>query len=337
MNAFNSKHLVVTGGGGFLGSAVVRKLISKGYRVSSFSRHFHECLKELGVDQLQGDLTDAKAVTEAFKGAGAVFHVAAKPGIWGAFDDYWQVNVKGTENVIAACFENQVGQLIYTSSPSVIFNGKDMENVDESTPYPEKYPAPYPETKAMAEQRVRQAVEKGLHAIILRPHLIWGPGDNHLVPGIVNRAGRLRQVGRSDDRVDFVYVDNAADAHILALEKLRETPSLSGNVYFISQGDPVSKWEMADAFLRAAGKPPIKGRMSARTAYVAGALFEFVYRFLKIRKEPPLTRFAAGELATSHWFDISRARKDLGYDPKISTREGLERLKQWFEQKGEMT
>ena len=328
------EHVLVTGGGGFLGKAVVKKLLQKKYSVTSFSRHHHRSLAQMGVAQIQGDLTDADAVSDAVKGMDTVFHVAARPGVWGPYAAYFAVNVTGTRHVIAACRSRGVARLIYTSSPSVIFDGSDMENVDESVPYPKNYLAPYPETKAMAEKRVLKAAGQGLDVIILRPHLIWGPEDNHLVPRIIQRAGRLKIVGRTDDRVDTIYVDNAALAHVLAAEKLEENPSLSGNIYFISQNEPISKWEMANAFLKAAGLPPIRGRVSARTAYMAGWLFEKIYTLLRIEKEPPMTRFVAKELATSHWFDITRAQKELGYDPEISTQEGLKRLKDWFSQTG---
>lgn len=324
------KNVLVTGGGGFLGKAIVKKLVKKNLAVTSFSRNFYPDLENLGVLQIQGDLADKNAVAKAVRNIDSVFHVAAKPGIWGPFEDFFQANVTGTENVIFACLDNNIKQLIYTSSPSVIFDENDMENVDESASYPEKYLAPYPETKAMAEKLVKSAAKKGLTTIIIRPHLIWGPEDNHMVPGIINRANKLKRVGRKDDLVDTIYVDNAADAHILASQKLIENPSLSGNIYFVSQDEPVSKWEMANAFLDAAGLPPINGHVSAKTAYIAGSIFEFVYKLFRLKKEPPITRFAAKELATSHWFNISRAKKDLGYTPKVSTQEGLRRLKQWF-------
>ncbi|MCD4722499.1 MAG: NAD-dependent epimerase/dehydratase family protein [Desulfobacula sp.] len=324
------KNVLVTGGGGFLGKAIVKKLVKRNLSVTSFSRNFYPDLENLGVIQIQGDLADKNAVVKAFKSIDAVFHVAAKPGIWGPFEEFFKVNVTGTKNVIFACLKNNIKQMIYTSSPSVIFDENDMENVDESVPYPEKYLAPYPETKAMAEKLVRNAANKGLKTIILRPHLIWGPEDNHMVPGIIKRANKLKRVGRKDDLVDTIYVDNAADVHILAFQKLIENPLLSGNIYFVSQDDPVSKWEMADAFLGAAGLPPIKGHVSAKTAYIAGSIFEFAYKLFSVKKEPPITRFAAKEAATSHWFNISKAKKDLGYSPKVSTKEGLKRLKQWF-------
>lgn len=326
----NTRNIMVTGGGGFLGKAIIKKLLTKNCKVTSFSRFHYQDLEKMGVSQIQGDLADAEAVLHAFKDMDVVYHVAAKAGIWGDFNDYYRTNVIGTQHVISSCFKNKVTQLIYTSSPSVIFNEHDMENIDETHPYPDRYLAPYPETKAKAEKLVTDASKKGLNTITIRPHLIWGPGDNHLVPGILKRAGRLKQIGRKDDLVDTIYVDNAADAHIWASEKLFSNPSLSGNIYFVSQDQPVSKWVMANAFLQAGGLPPIQGHVSGKIAYLAGYFFESLYGFLRIKKEPPMTRFAAKELSTSHWFNISRAKNDLGYYPQITTEEGLERLRDWL-------
>ncbi|WDP93018.1 MAG: NAD-dependent epimerase/dehydratase family protein [Desulfobacter sp.] len=328
------RKVLVTGGGGFLGKAIVKKLVREKIKVCSFSRQRYPDLDELGVTQIQGDLTKREEVLPAVKGVDTVFHVAARPGMWGRWESYYDVNVRGTLHVIEACRQNNVSRLIHTSSPSVVFDDADMENVDESAPYPDRYLGPYPETKALAEREVVRAAKAGLPAIILRPHLIWGPEDNHLLPRIVSRGKRLKIVGRVDDLVDTIYVDNAADAHILAAEKLAVQPELSGNIYFISQDDPISKWTLANEFLAAAGKPPITGRVSAKTAYAAGWVFEKIYGLLGIQSDPPMTRFVAKELATSHWFDISRAKRELGYAPAVSTEEGLRRLRAWLS-KGE--
>ena len=166
--------------------------------------------------------------------------------------------------------------------------------------------------------------------LVLRPHLIWGPGDNHLVPRVIAKSGRLKIVGSGKNLADTIYIDNAADAHILAAENLDKNPELSGNVYFISQGEPVPLWDMINAFLNAAGLGPVKGSISKRTAWLFGAAFEFFYKILRIKKEPPMTRFVAEELATSHWFDISAAKRDLGYSPRVSTKEGLKVLEDWL-------
>jgi nucleoside-diphosphate-sugar epimerase len=323
--------VLVTGGGGFLGKAICRRLVARGCRVRSFSRRFHAPLAEMGVEQIQGDLADPAAVASACAGMSVVYHVAAKPGIWGPRRAYYRTNVLGTENVVAACSRNGVSRLIYTSSPSVVFNGRDMAGVDESLPYPDRHLAHYPATKAMAERRVLAAARTGLPAVVLRPHLIWGPEDNHLVPRIIARADRLARVGSGKNLVDTVYIDNAADAHLQAADALAERPDeINGRIYFISQGAPMPLWEMVDAILAAGGKPPVRRTVSRRTARVAGWILELLYTCLPIRGEPRMTRFVAEELAAVHWFDISAARRDLGYSPQVSTSEGLRRLQAWL-------
>ena len=212
----------------------------------------------------------------------------------------------------------------------MVFDGKDMKGADESAPYPINYSAHYPKTKAMAEQSVLKACENGLCSIILRPHLIWGPEDNHLVPAILARAHRLRQIGDGSNRVDTVYIDNAALAHLLAQKALSNNPSLSGRIYFISQDKPIRLWEMVNHILAAGEKPPVTRTISPQQAYVIGAMMESLFRILKIKHEPPMTRFLAQELSLSHWFNISAAKRDLGYTPKISTEKGLEQLKKWL-------
>ncbi|MDH3567286.1 MAG: NAD-dependent epimerase/dehydratase family protein, partial [Desulfobacteraceae bacterium] len=223
--------VLVTGGGGFLGGAIVKQLVDRGKDVRSFSRNFYPELAQLGVEQIQGDIVDKTAVEQACKGVELVFHVAAKPGVWGNYADYYPTNVMGTQHVIDACKKHGVLRLVFTSSPSVVFDGTDMEGVDESAPYPEKFHAHYPKTKAIAEQLVIKAAGKDLMTITLRPHLIWGPKDNHLVPRIIERAGRLIRVGSGKNRVDTIYIDNAAEAHVLAADRLKENPGLSGKVY----------------------------------------------------------------------------------------------------------
>lgn len=322
--------VLVTGGGGFLGSAIVRRLVKRGDAVRSFSRGFYPELALMGVEQIRGDISDKASVVKACKDADLIFHTAAKPGVWGAYSEYFRINVTGTRNVICACRHQKIPRLVHTSSPSVVFDGSDMEGVDETVPYPERFHAHYPETKAIAEQHVLEAAKDGVHAIILRPHLIWGPRDNHLVPRILARAGRLVRVGRGENLVDTTYIDNAADAHILAADKLKDRPYLSGNVYFISQGTPVPLWDMIDAILKAGGCAPVRRSVSRKTAWMIGAILERVYKTFHIRSEPRMTRFVANELATAHWFDISAARRDLGYVPQISDKEGLLRLKAWL-------
>jgi nucleoside-diphosphate-sugar epimerase len=287
----------------------------------------------MGVEQIQGDICDNAAMEQALKGVDLVFHTAAKAGIWGNYSDYYKTNVIGTQNVIAGCIKHHITRLIYTSSPSVVFNGADMEGVNESLPYPATYHAHYPKTKTIAEQNVIKASGEGLMTIILRPHLIWGPRDKHFVPRIISRAKHLIKVGKGKNLVDTVYIDNAADAHIMAADGLGKNPKLSGNIYFISQGDPVPLWDMINHILRAAGLAPVRRSMPHRIAWLIGWLLEIVYSAFHISGEPRMTRFLADELAKAHWFDISAAEKDLGYIPRVSIKEGLRRLESWLQNK----
>lgn len=325
---------LVTGGGGFLGKAILQRLVARGIRARSISRGNYPQLTALGVEHIQGDLADPAAVRRAAEGCDLIFHVAARPGIWGRYEDFYRANVTGTDNVLTVCRDLGIKRLVYTSSPSVVFNGRDMEGVDESVPYPAHYDADYPKTKALAEQRVLQANGPDLATVALRPHLIWGPGDNHLVPRILARAraGQLRCIGAGRNRIDAVYIDNAADAHLLAADRLQPGSPIAGKAYFIAQGEPVLLWDFVNRILAAGGIPPVTRCIPTTLAVAAGGVLEAIYRTMGWESEPRMTRFLARELATSHWFDLTAARRDLGYEPQVSLEEGLRRLALWLKQ-----
>jgi nucleoside-diphosphate-sugar epimerase len=329
---------LVTGGGGFLGTAIVRLLQLRGDDVRSFSRGDYPHLRELNVQQIRGDIADRAAVDAAVTGCDIVFHVAAKAGVWGRYRDYFAANVASIENVIAACKRFGVRRLVFTSSPSVVFHGGDMEGVNESVPYPKRFEANYPKTKAFAEQRVLSANSPGLGTVSLRPHLIWGPGDPHLIPRLLARAraGKLKRIGRTPKQVDTIYIDNAAQAHVLAADRLFPGSPIAGKAYFLSQGEPVILWDFINRILSAAGLPAVRKSVPFKLAWLAGACLEGIYRLLRIRSEPPMTRFVARQLSTAHWFDISAARRDLGYEPIVSTEEGLQRLAASFAAAGDL-
>ena len=320
---------LVTGGGGFLGRAIVERLRARGVPVASFARGAHPELAALGVETLRGDLRDAAAVRRACTGRSVVFHVAARAGVWGSYDDFFQANVQGTRHVLEACRAEGVGRLVYTSTPSVVFDGRDLRGVDESAPYPSHYESAYPETKAIAERLVLAANGPDLATVSLRPHLIWGPGDPHFVPRITARAraGRLRIVGDGRNEVDTLYVDDAAEAHLRAAEHLAPGSPVAGRAYFLSAGKPVRLWDMVNHLLAAADLPPLTRSVPARVALAAGFVLEVLHRLLPLRGEPLMTRFLARELATSHWFDISAARRDLAWQPEVDLDEGLRRLR----------
>ena len=325
--------ILVTGGGGFLGKAIVKLLMEQGHEVCSFSRHIYPQLTGLGVEQCVGDLNDLAAVIKAADGCDAVYHVAAKAGVWGSCDDFYQPNVVGTKNIIQACRRCEITRLIYTSSPSVVFDGTDMEGIDESVPYPDHFLACYPQTKAEAEQLVLAANDESLATVALRPHLIWGPEDNHLVPRILERgrSGALRRIGNRPCLVDTVYIDNAAKAHILAGDKLAVGSVVAGKVYFISNDEPLPLWEVVNRILAAGDLPAVKKVISPQLAMAAGAILEAVYRLLRLTGEPRMTRFVAKEMSTAHWFDLTAAKNDFGYHPEVTIDEGMKRLQQWLQ------
>lgn len=323
---------LVTGGGGFLGKAIVKLLKERGDEVRSFSRNPHPALTAMGVEHCRGELADAGAVKRAAEGCDLVFHVAAKAGVWGPYEEFYRANVLGTKHVIDACRLHGIKRLVHTSSPSVVFDGSDMEGVDESVPYPDHFEAFYPQTKAEAEQLVLQANDQTLATVALRPHLIWGPEDNHLVPRILERGakGALRKLGSRECLVDTVYVDNAALAHLQAADHLDVGSVVAGKAYFLSQGEPLPIWDVVNRILDAGGLPPVTRTLSPSLAYTIGTILEKVYGLLKLKGEPRMTRFVAKELSTSHWFDLSAAKNDFGYQPEVTFDEGIERLREWL-------
>lgn len=320
--------VLVTGGGGFIGLALVRALIDRGYQVSSLSRNHYSSLEELGVNQFVGDLCEPEKVHEACNNIDAVFHVAAKVGLWGKFSDFYSTNVIGTENVISSCKAQGVKYLIFTSSASVVFDGKDILNGTESLPYPAKPMTNYTNTKGKAEQLILMANSSLLKTISLRPHLVWGPGDNHLVPGIINRAksGRLTQIGENIHDIDTTYIDNYTHAQLCALDALIEGEDADGKAYFITNGEPQKVWDFINSIIVAHDLPRVTKKINRSTASNIAMLLENFHRLFVPWKEPMLTRFAINELCTSHWFDISKAKDLLLYKPLVSTEEGINKL-----------
>jgi nucleoside-diphosphate-sugar epimerase len=320
--------ILVTGGGGFLGQALCRGLRARGHEVASFNRGHYAALEAMGVEQRRGDLADRDAVLDAARGCDAIFHNAAKAGAWSRDPrEFYDANVAGTRHVIDACRTHGIGRLVYTSTPSVTHRatfpvaGLDAQQV----PYGEHLKSPYAQTKKVAEQLVLAASDATLAAVALRPRLIWGPGDNQLLPRIVERAraGRLKLVGDGSNLVDTTYIDNAADAHLAAFDHLAPGSACAGRAYFVSNGDPRSMRETLTALLDAAGAPPPNGTIPFRAAYAIGAVCEAAWNLLPLRGEPPMTRFLAEQLVTTHWYSMAPAKRDFGWVPRVSFDDGL--------------
>jgi len=326
--------VLVTGGTGFLGRHLVERLLAEGRSVAVLARSPAPDLEKRGVRFIRASLDDAPAVRAACVGIETVFHTAAKVGVWGRYDDFFRTNVLGTRALLDGCRAHGVQRLVYTSTPSVVYNGRDLAGADESLPLTTSCPSPYPLTKAIAEREVLTANSASLRTIALRPHLIWGVGDPHLIPRVLARAraGRLRIIGSGRNRVDLVHIENATDAHLFAERALSQSnplgyfPAAAGKAYFITNGEPVVLWDWINDLLRALGEPTVTKRISLSAASAFGAMCESLWRLLPVTTEPPMTRFIAAELAKDHWFDLTAARRDLGYTPRITMAAGTAEL-----------
>lgn len=331
---------VVTGGGGFLGKAMVKMLIDRGDDVTVLGRSDYPDVAAMGAVCVKGDVADLKTVKEVFGGADVVFHVAAKAGVWGKASDYDSANIDGTQNVIDACIARQVGRLVHTSSPSVTFDGGDAVNADESLPYPKTHLYDYGRTKAEAERRVLAAnatPHKGGPSVLLttalRPHIIYGPGDPHILPRMIarHRQGRLRIVGDGTNKIDVTYVDNGAHAHLLAADALGlPNPKNAGKAYFISDGHPVVPWQWLNKMFASLDLPPLTKRVPYGAAVVLGSVLEGVWGAFSLKGEPPMTRFVAAQLGTSHFYSLKNARNDIGYEPIVDVDTAMARTVPWL-------
>ncbi len=330
---WQDERVMITGGNGFLGKAIATALLSKGaVSVAVFCRSECPQLEKAGVEVVNGDIRDADALRRACENRTMLFHCAAKAEIWGDRREFFSVNVEGTKNAVESAYRNGIGVLVNTSSPSVVIPPGGVSGADESIPYPGRYLASYPESKAHAERIVSSAATERLRSISIRPHLIWGPGDPHILPRLIKKAekGELTRIGDGKNLVDLSYVENAAHAHVLAAEKLRISDEFSGRNYFVSDGKRVNLWTWIDDFLIALGMEPVHRKVSARTGYAMAWLCEIRNRLFDPDGEPRITRFAAMQMAHDHYFDISAIRRDLGYEPVVSPEKAMRDTVEWF-------
>ena len=321
--------ILVTGGGGFLGTYLIKELLKNPrYIVTNFSRHNYTHLEDLGVPTIKGDLTKAPDVERALmNGFDAVFHVAALAGVWGRYKDYLDINYLGTKNLLEACQAHGVSRFVYTSTPSVVFGKEDLLGVTEEQPYPKEHLTAYAETKTMAEKLVLQTNNsQSFMTCAIRPHLIWGPGDPHLFPRVIQKGkeGKLKVVGDGENLVDIIYVENAAWAHVLAFEHLKPGSKVCGEAYFVGQERPVKLWGFINQILGHMKIDAVTDHIDVSTAYRIGWMMEKLFKVAGIQKpEPPMTRFVALNLGKSHYFSQAKAKRDFGYFPRVTIEEGL--------------
>jgi nucleoside-diphosphate-sugar epimerase len=323
----NSEKILVTGAGGFLGSYIARDLLKEKFEVHSFSRSLYKSLDDIGVIQHTGHLENYEEIKSALVGKDAVIHCASKVGMNGLYDDFYSANVSGTENLIKAMKELGIKKLVYTSTPSVVFGKDDLINADETTPYPKKFLSKYAETKMLAEKKVIEANGANFYSISLRPHLVFGPGDLNLIPRLIEarKKNKLKIVGNGKNLVDVLYIENASQAHLLALKALETNPKVRGQCYFIGQG-PVVLWDFINQILKKNDLPPVTKKVHLSIAYIIGALIEFFLHLVgKSNTHPPMSRFIALQLGKSHYFSHKKAEKDLDFHPMISIDEAVQR------------
>ncbi len=322
--------VLVTGGSGFVGWHLAQALAQAGRTVRIFSRtapaHKRLAANVGAITHVAGDIRDAATVQAAVRDCDSVFHTAAVPGIWGSRRLYESINVLGTHNVIAACQSAGTRTLVFTSSPSVVFDGRPHTAADENLPYAARHLCHYSWSKAQAERAVLAANDiEGLRTCALRPHLIWGPGDPHLVPQVIRaaRTGRLRRIRDCDPLISTAHVHNVVSAHLLAERALQTKTAAAGEAYFICDADPIGIWTWIDQLLTTAGLPVVQNSMSARRAWWLGVACEQLYAITGRTREPPMTRFLARQLSVPHHYRHDKATRLLGYEPMIARSTGL--------------
>ena len=321
----------VTGGLGFVGRHLAARLVERGDDVHVGDIH-QSAHGESSGRYLQADVTDAESLRRAFAGKDVVFHVASLVQTKQADADLvWAVNHGGTKLVLEVCRELGVKRLVYVSSASVVYEGGNIENGDESLPYASSSQAPYADSKIAAERAVLDANGiGGLQTCAIRPHVVFGPGDGRFLPALIERAktGRLKYgVGRGRKISDFTYIDNLIDALVAVEESLEEGVKVGGEAYFVTNGEPLGFWDFVDKVLVAMGQPTTRGRVPYSVAYVAAMIAETVDALLGKPTGPEngLTRFAIRYMCTHHYFSIDKARRDFGYEPTVTIDEGIRR------------
>ena len=316
--------VLVTGGTGFLGRYIARALLARRDAVSILGRNFGgvQDLVADGARPLQVDLRDRAAVVEACRGMDAVCHSGALSAPWGPRAEFFATNLGGTQAVLAGCRQHGVGRMVYISSPSVIFNGRDHVNLNETAPYPRRFTSVYALTKKLGEDAVNACPE--VPAVILRPKALFGPGDQSLLPRLIAaaRAGRLPQIGSGRNLVDLTYVENAAEAAVLALS----APAAAGKTYTITNGESRPLWEVVRLVLAGLGIPAPRRVVPLWLAWSAALMMEGAAA--QSGREPLLTRYSVLILARTQTYDIRAARRDLGYQPGISLQAGIEKTMQ---------
>jgi nucleoside-diphosphate-sugar epimerase len=320
-----AKTAFLTGGSGFIGGRLIVRLVSDGYSVRALARSDGSAttVAGLGAEPVRGELGDRSALAAGAAGCELAFHLAAHLGEWGPWEDFERGNVEGTRNVIAACREAGVGRLVHCGTEAALMAGDPLVHVDETAPLRPDSRAPYPATKARAEQAVRDANGAGLETVVVRPRFVWGKGDTTLLPGMAATVeeGKWAWVGGGRNLTDTAHVDNVVEG--LVLGAARGKP---GEAYFVTDDEPVVFREFVTAMLRTQGVEPPDRSVPAWTAAPMARVCETAWRLLPLKGEPPMSTFRSWILTQECTIDIAKAKGELGYAPIVSREQGLQEM-----------
>ena len=323
--------VLVTGASGFLGGAVARGLLDAGYDVTVLQRS----ASGLPCREVRGDITDRQVVDEAVSGVDAVIHLAAKVAVAGDHAEFTRINVAGTSALIEAARAAGARRFVQVSSPSVAHAGSPLVGAGAAPANPMTAHGSYSRTKAESELIALAADAPGFAVVAIRPHLVWGPGDEQLVGRIIARAraGRLFLIDQGIALIDTTVVDNAVSALIASVEHA-EDQAVHGRAFVVSNGQPRTVAELLTRMARAAGAPEPARSVPFRMAWLAGFVAERAWRHHPRGEQagdPPMTTFLAEQLATAHWFDQRETRRVLGWEPTVGLDEGFHRLAAWYD------
>jgi nucleoside-diphosphate-sugar epimerase len=316
----------VTGGSGFVGGRLIRRLHADGWRVRALARSEGSAAKvrEAGAEAVSGDLDQVEAMRAGAEGCDVAFHAAAYVGEWGTREDFERGNVIGTENALEACRSAGVRRFVHVGTEAALMAGQPLVNVDETAPLRPDSPALYPSTKARAEQAVRGANGDGFETVVVRPRFVWGLGDTSILPSLTEavRRGRFSWIGGGRQRTATTHVDNVAEGLVLGAERGRP-----GEAYFVTDGEPVVFRDFVTELLATQGVEIPDKNVPPGVVRALAAVAEVAWRVLPLRGAPPVTRFAVWAASLECTIDISKARSELGYEPVKTQDAGMAELR----------
>lgn len=326
------KKVLVTGATGFLGKYLAPELKSRGWDVIAMGRNEKAgaALSQQGIDFRRGDFTRPDECEDMFDGVECVIHAGALSTVWGKWEDFYNINVQGTRNICELCLSHGVKRLVYISSPSIYSSKHDRFDIPENDYDPKNELNYYIKSKILAEQIIREYNEKGLYTVVLRPRGLFGIGDTSLIPRVLraNSKTGIPLVNGGNNYVDITHVKNVSHACCLAAS----TDNINGEVFNITNGEPMVFREILELFLSSIGEKPKYLKLPFGLVYGAASFLEWLYRTFRLSGEPVLTKYTVCTISFSQTLNIENARKKLGYSPIITLAEGISEYGQWWKE-----